>query len=78
MGLIRIPGVAGLVREADISPCRECGGAVFWIGKGKLACVRCVLPRSGERTFGFVDMVKRQVRLGKPDGNGKGSEASDD
>lgn len=67
MGLIRIPGFPGLVNEADIRPCGDCGGCRFWIGRdrmgGRLACVNCLPPKKGEQTFGVVDMVKREVRL---------------
>ncbi len=67
MGLIQIPGVAGLVNEADIRPCGDCGGSQFLIGRdrmgGRLACVNCLPPNEGERTFGVVDTVKREVRI---------------
>ncbi len=59
--MIRIPGVKGWFRESDIAPC-ACGEALFWVGKGKHCCVKCLPPGKGEKPLGFVDMVRREVK----------------
>src|SRR5215831_18906272 len=67
VGLIRIPGVGHPLDERDIKPCGTCGNSEFWIARVRmgvaLRCTRCLPPNNSEQTLGFVDMVKREVKL---------------
>ncbi|MBL8798768.1 MAG: hypothetical protein JNM56_33050 [Planctomycetia bacterium] len=58
--LVRLRGIRGWVKVADLTPCRDCGGTRFAIGKGRLFCHRCLPPKIGEKVSGYIDVT--QVR----------------
>lgn len=41
--LVRLAHVEGWLRAEDLlTPCSKCGGWIFFIGRNRLGCIRCV------------------------------------
>lgn len=54
---VQLENVPGLLVEADIRPCQQCGGTMFAIGHFRLGCVACTKRYRDEVITGMVDLA---------------------